>query len=246
MPTILRRLSTRLREYDWLAVLFELAIVVLGVFLGIQAANWNDARKAHSEERRYYAQLVDDLQTDVSTLRTAVERSRIHDRAAEDVLTALDTGVPENADYGRLALNIHYAGFLFVPQAARSTYDELISTGNLGILRDERAKRAIASYYEAFASNRQWDTLLRQQQSDYWRLTAGVVPRRVLQAALRNRVPAVSREEVESYVAKARKRPQIRDMLIGMAAHQERVRRDSESQAQDAVQLIRQLEPLAR
>ena len=246
MATALMRLGTRMREHDWLAVLLELLIVVAGVFLGIQAANWNAERQARQEERRYYAQLIDDLRTDVRTLRTAQERSRIHDRAAENVLAALDNGLPADANYGRLAVDIHYAGFLFVPQSARRTYDELISTGNLGILRNRQAKDAIAAYYAAFASNRQWDGLLREQQGEYWRVTAGVVPRRILQDALRDRIPVVSRAEAEAYLREARKRPELHDLLIGMAAHQERVRRDSEGQAQDALSLIRQLEPLAR
>lgn len=246
MATVLGRFGRQVREHDWFAVLLELLIVIVGVFLGIQAANWNEGRKAQQEERRYYGQLIDDLRTDVRMLGAAVERSRMHDQAAEDVLAALDRGLPEQSDYGRFALDIHYAGYLFVPQAARRTYDELISTGNLGILRDEGAKRDIASYYADFASNRQWDTLLREQQGEYWRLTAGVVPRRVLQAALRDRLPNVSPKEAKAYLAEARRRPQIRNMLIGMAAHQERVRRDSEGQREDALRLIRELEPLAR
>ena len=242
----LRRLSTRLREHDWLAVLIELLIVVVGVFLGIQAANWNDARKAAHEERRYYAQLIEDLRKDVEALRFGVERSKANDQAAESVLAALERGPAPDANYGKLAVNIHYAGFLFVPQPARRTYDELISTGNLGILRNEKAKSAIAAYYEDFATDRQWDSLLREQQSDYWRATAGVLPRWILQKALLGEAPSVSRGELESYLAEARKRPEIRNMLIGMAAHQERVRRDSRIQREDALRLIKQLEPLAR
>lgn len=245
MATVLRRLSMRFREQDWIAVFFELAIVILGVFLGIQAANWNEAKRAEREEQRYYLQLIDDLRTDVATLETAVERSQAHDRAAENVLAALENRLPPDAEYGRLAVDIHYAGFLFVPQPARRTYDELISTGNLGILRNEGAKRAMSNYYDSFASYRQWDALLREQQGDYWRVTAGVVPRPVLQAALRGTIPRVSQAEVESYLVEARKRPQIRDLLIGMAAHQERVRRDSKIQRQEALQLIRLLQPLA-
>lgn len=246
MTAITHRLATRLREQDWLALVFELAIVVVGVFLGIEATNWNADRQARQEERRYYAQLVEDLRSDVATLQTAVERSRNHDRAAESVISALKSGLPADADPARFAVDVHYAGFLFLPQPARRTYDELISTGNLGLLRHQRAKHAIANYYDSFASNRQWDVLLREQQNDYWRLSAGVVPRHVLQAALRGRLPQVTREQVTQYLEEARRRPEMHDLLIGMAAHQERVRRDSENQVGEARKLIEQLEPLAR
>ena len=41
---ILRRLTTAFRKQDWFTVLIETLIVVLGVFLGIQLGNWNEAR----------------------------------------------------------------------------------------------------------------------------------------------------------------------------------------------------------
>lgn len=36
-----QRLGSALRERDWAGVLIELAIVMVGVFLGIEATNWN-------------------------------------------------------------------------------------------------------------------------------------------------------------------------------------------------------------
>jgi len=42
---IKRRLSERLKQQDWVGVWIELALVMVGVFLGIQVANWNEQRK---------------------------------------------------------------------------------------------------------------------------------------------------------------------------------------------------------
>lgn len=38
---IMRRLAMRFPGQDWLTVTIELVVVVLGVFIGLQAANWN-------------------------------------------------------------------------------------------------------------------------------------------------------------------------------------------------------------
>ena len=246
MTTFLRRLSGRLREHDWTAVLIEMAIVIAGVFLGIQAANWNQARQDRQEERRVYKQLIEDLRADLDELRTTIDRSRTYDRAAENVLAALRSGKLSDTDPARFAVDVHYAGFLYLPRPARRTYDELVSTGGLRLLRNEAAKHAIADYYASFEGNRQWDQLLREHQGDYWRLTAGVMPRRVLQAAIRFRMPDVTSAEAASILSAARRRPELADLLVGMAAHQERVRRDSEEQGRMARELTRQLQPLAR
>lgn len=239
------RLRKRIQSHDWLAVGIDFAIVAVGVFLGIEAANWNQARQDRTEERRYYAQIVEDVRTDLATLEFARDRSIRFDQAAEQTLLTLRSGIPDGVTPGRFAAQIHYAGFLYLPRPARRTYDELISTGNVGLLRDAAAKAAIAEYYAMFEERRQWDDLLRRQQGDYWRVTAGVLPRTVLQGAIRSREPALSEPEAAAILQKARKRPEIGDLLTGMAAHQERVRRDSEDQAEEARKLIRLLEPLS-
>lgn len=41
---ILRRLTANLRAQNWTAIAIDFAIVVIGVFLGIQASNWNQSR----------------------------------------------------------------------------------------------------------------------------------------------------------------------------------------------------------
>ena len=40
----LAKAVTHLRAQQWTSVFIELAIVVLGVFIGIQASNWNAAQ----------------------------------------------------------------------------------------------------------------------------------------------------------------------------------------------------------
>jgi hypothetical protein len=244
-PRLTQRLSTAVRERDWPGVAVELVIVMIGVFLGIEAANWNQARQDRAEEKRYYAQIVVDLRRDLHTLEGAEKRSRANDKAAEMVLDALDRGVPSQVGPSDFAKAIDFAGFLYLPSPSRRTYDELISTGNLGLLRDTKAKDAIAAYYEAFAELRQWDILLRQQQADYWSATAGILPRRVLQAALVGNDPNVSSAEAQAILNRARATPRLKDMLIGMAAHQARVPRDSIDLERKARTLIEELQPLS-
>jgi hypothetical protein len=233
------------RDQNWFAVAVDFMIVVVGVFLGIQAANWNESRKERVEERRYYAQILDDLQKDQETLRGALQRTANFDEAAEDTLRAMRTGLSPNISPGRFAAQVHYAGFLYIPRASRRTYDELISTGNLRLLRDQTAKAAIADYYAYFDDMRQWDELLRRQQGRYWEVTAGVLSRTILKDAIRMRETDVSAQEASQILGRLRSRAGADDLLVIMAAHQERVRRDSEDIADSGRQLIAKLKPLA-
>lgn len=137
-----------------------------------------------------------------------------------------------------MAVAIHYAGFIYIPYASRGTYNELVSTGNLGLLRNPGLKSEIANYYSTFDEFRQWDGVLRDQQSAYWTETAGILPRPLLRAAVRGTEPTISLSEDRVIWQAARSHPRLPSMLIGMAAHQERVRRDSEIQATRAAKLI--------
>lgn len=239
---LLRRVTEHAKVQNWFAVGLDFLIVVVGVFIGIEVANWNQARQDRNHERRYYGQLIADLRTDVDTLSFSVKKSREFDEAAELSLARLSGDVAHRAWPGRMATAIHHAGFIYIPQTARGTYNELISTGNLRLLRNSRLKTEIAGYYGAFDSNRQWDSLLRQQQSDYWAETAGILPRPVLRAAIQGTDPSLTEEEERRIWEAARSRPDLPNMLIGMAAHQERVRRDSERFSDRAAKLIADIE----
>lgn len=239
---ILRRVTAHVKTQNWFAVALDLLVVIVGVFIGIEVANWNEARQGRNEERRYYSQLLVDLRGDLDSFSLATRRARRHDEAAEWVLAKLKGKPPPGISPARLAVSIQRAGFIYIPRAARGTYDELISTGNLGLLRDQQIKSRIASYYGTFDENRQWDTLLRGQQNDYWTETAGILPRPILRAAFQETEPILSLNDEQEIWKSAQSRSRLPDMLVGMAAHQERVRRDSELLTTRGAELIAEIE----
>jgi len=58
---ILRRLTANLRAQNWTGVAIELAIVIVGVFIGLQAANWNQERHQRQETKVLLSQLQVEL-----------------------------------------------------------------------------------------------------------------------------------------------------------------------------------------
>ncbi|MGK2924785.1 MAG: hypothetical protein ACSLE2_04120 [Lysobacterales bacterium] len=48
---ILRRVIAHFRNQEWTAIALDFVIVVVGVFVGIQVANWNEERKTRMVER---------------------------------------------------------------------------------------------------------------------------------------------------------------------------------------------------
>jgi hypothetical protein len=69
---ILRRVISHLRKQEWTAISIDFVIVVVGVFIGIQVSNWNEARKAHAAE----VQLLERLHQDVALAENLIGRTR--------------------------------------------------------------------------------------------------------------------------------------------------------------------------
>ncbi len=58
---ILRRVIAHVRKQEWTAIAIDFVIVVIGVFVGIQVANWNEERQAAVRRDQIVATLVADL-----------------------------------------------------------------------------------------------------------------------------------------------------------------------------------------
>ncbi|HNS87253.1 MAG TPA: hypothetical protein PKH09_10145 [Parvularculaceae bacterium] len=50
---ILRRVIEHVKAQNWTAAALDFVIVVMGVFIGLQVANWNAARRDAREAREY-------------------------------------------------------------------------------------------------------------------------------------------------------------------------------------------------
>ena len=65
---LLRRIIEHVKTQNWTAVALDFVIVVVGVFIGIQVANWNDAR---AEEKAYQSarlRLIDEIDTNLDKI----------------------------------------------------------------------------------------------------------------------------------------------------------------------------------
>ena len=58
---IFKRAVAKLRAQDWTAIVIELGIVILGVFIGPWVANWNAARLSERQTRETLIQLLPEL-----------------------------------------------------------------------------------------------------------------------------------------------------------------------------------------
>jgi hypothetical protein len=247
---ILRRVMKHVRDQNWFAVAIDFLIVVTGVFIGIQVSNWNADRALHERERVYLEQLLIDLDSDRATGERGIRSANRTDAAAE-LLLALLEGDSESESVGdaELLVAIEFAGYAHLPIGNRTSYDEMISTGGLALLRNPELKRALGEYYSRTTGGRQWDDLVRQEQYAYRAAIRGLSTREQSTWARAN--IANSREELAmamppplnrgEFLSRARGRPEIVDALRSMGQVQERLRGDSRAMIVHAETLARNI-----
>lgn len=144
---IIRKITQAIRDQSWASVLVEFMIVVVGIYVGLQANNWNEARIDRKQEQESLERLLSEAENAVAVINQEVELfSRYIDaqRALLEIVTS-DESVPEDTT---VALN-GYATLTFYPAMVppRTTYNELLATGGIQLIRSRHLRDMIAMYY---------------------------------------------------------------------------------------------------
>ena len=94
---ILRRLTANLKAQNWTAVAIDFLIVVVGVFVGIQASNWNQARVERAETQRLLMRIEPEIEQIISFAANTRDYYATTRRFAETAFAAWN-GDPKVSD----------------------------------------------------------------------------------------------------------------------------------------------------
>jgi len=142
---ILRRLVENLKQQHWTGVFIELAIVVLGVFLGMQVSNWNQQRVTDQQAAVFTTRLKADLREEDWGYEFLIAYSGEVLANANLAVGALEGTAPLSDE--ALLVSAYRATQYKQRLRRRSTYDELISTGNIGLIRDQTLRDTAMRLY---------------------------------------------------------------------------------------------------
>jgi len=142
---ILRRLSQSLKEQNWMAITIEFILLVVGVFLGIQVANWNAERETNKKAVEATEKLVADLRAESWRYQFLLEYHRDIRDAAEKTANALSGKTPLTNE--EFLVNAYRASQYKQGASRRSTYDELVSTGNIALIKDKELRNVSVRAY---------------------------------------------------------------------------------------------------
>ena len=163
---LLRRVIEHVRAQNWIAVALDFVIVVVGVFIGIQVSNWNDARANKGIVAVHLSEIAEDLRSHLE-FHDKLYDSAIARIAAVDYIYAEAFGrelpdvlrlsveawpVPETPVIAEEDLDVLMGSvnLIRITVGSRNGYESLINSGRLGLIENRELARNIQQYYNQY------------------------------------------------------------------------------------------------
>lgn len=143
---ITRRIAAHLRSQQWTAILIDFLIVVVGVFVGIQAANLNSERIDRQAEKEYRSRLLADLDV---ILTNAANQLNFETNKSREVAVALDLAAlpPSDDKAARLGQALVVVTVRLSPNFESPTFNDLQNSGRLALIKDPALRRDLSNYF---------------------------------------------------------------------------------------------------
>ncbi len=128
----------------WAGIFIELLIVVVGVFLGLQVNNWNEARADTRRGEDYVKRLTHDLREDRAGLQAQIKYYSdvlASVQRTDELLRAVDP------DPRALVVDAYRATEINYNAPVRATWDQIVSSGHLGLLPAGASDSGLSQYY---------------------------------------------------------------------------------------------------
>jgi hypothetical protein len=151
---LLRRVIQHLRKQEWTAIAIDFVIVVVGVFVGLQVSNWNEARVEGERSREYMSRIRAELVADISELERHRDFWRQVANEGYAAISYAETGARGGATDWEILRSFLNASQSWQFTFVDTTYSELRSAGELRLISDANLRTALADYYVLVAARR--------------------------------------------------------------------------------------------
>ncbi len=147
----------RVRQYaathNWFAALVDLVVVGIGVFMGIEAANWNQRRTDRAEAAEYRSLIIDNLRANEADIAARFDYYRMVRGHAVAALEAIHSGSELDEQF---LIDAYQASQGWFRPLQRTAYEVPVESGvrrGIGNMRSQSALAAYLQLAEGFDAN---------------------------------------------------------------------------------------------
>ena len=125
----------------------EIILVVIGILIALQINNWNQTQKQKSIEAQYLTNIIGDLEEQFKSIEVQMEYEREYYETASKIIDYYNTHQTFSLD------SIFFKGAALLTQrktfvVTDPTYTDLISSGNITLIRNKTNKDMLLNYYQ--------------------------------------------------------------------------------------------------
>lgn len=171
----LRRVIEHVRAQNWTAIAIDFAIVVAGILLALQISEWNQARQDRVRERAYLARIAAELEQSFDDIESSIELAEERESLGRMLLDSVNDAEPVRAHPGRYLVALLKGGYTYSPEIRSYAFDELRSSGELGLIEDKALLVAITEFYNEVREAAQWSYIREARQTEYMKRAAGIL-----------------------------------------------------------------------
>jgi len=126
----------------------EIILVVIGILIALQINTWNEKRKDNNLEAQYRIRLLEDLKEENAIMNATLDYSREVWRHAQNAIVLVENPQMAAVDPVESLVDFYQASQIQDPASAKSTYQELIASGQINLITDIDLKTSLIRYYE--------------------------------------------------------------------------------------------------
>ena len=148
---LLRRITKHITDQNWFAVFIDFLIVVVGILLAFQITEWSEQRQDASLETTYLNRLAADLDETINYLSCRDEQQTELKSNIENALATINNREASDQELIE-AVNLYISKGTNLSdfKVTRTTFDDLQSTGNLGLIRNEELVKSLGQLHTNF------------------------------------------------------------------------------------------------
>ena len=180
----------------------ELLVVVAGIFIALQVDNWQTEQRNLVDEQNYILRLIDDMESDIDSIDRSIDLAQLRREFADILLNVANNSLDPSNRPLDFMVAVHQAAYTSTPTLRTDTFEELRSTGRIGLLRDNTLKSALFEYYRFDLTQRQYLPLQLMTEFKHFELSAGVLTNEQI-VWLQDNVSIVWREKMATLDQKA-------------------------------------------
>lgn len=190
---ILRRLTKHVNEQNWFAVVLDMLVVIIGIFVGLQISNLNVERQNIAKGHNYLERIAVELEQDIRFFDSSLRINQASIENGEFILQTLNDENLVRDNPTKFIQTINRLGITFRTNVSDNTFEEIKFSGSFQLIDDQDLRNQITDYYDFIEMERNWAHMRILMETTYFKLNVGILKM--------HQMTRISQDDVELYSA---------------------------------------------